>query len=129
MQTSSPAAAAVGPPVTPQSSTGTPRAAASAPMAWTHGTEMVLTMMMVVPGPAAARPPSGPDSTAWTWASSTTATTTTSDCPTRSAGDPATVAVSAVPVGGLGPDVADHQGQSGAGHAGGHPVADGRRGR
>ena len=31
----------------------------------------------------------------------------------------------AVPVGGLGPKVADHQGQSGAGHAGGHPVADG----
>ena len=37
MHTRSPEAAAAGPPVTPQSSTGTPRAAASAPMAWTHG--------------------------------------------------------------------------------------------
>src|SRR5664280_2419675 len=78
MQTSSPSAAALGPPLTPQSTTGAPTPADSAPMASTQAAEMVLTTMKVVSGPAAANPPPGPDSTAWTWASSTTATTTTS---------------------------------------------------
>ncbi len=92
MHTRSPEAAAAGPPVTPQSSTATPRAAASAPMAWTHGAEMVLTTTKVVPGPAAARPPPGPLNTACTCWSSTTATTTTSARATRSADEAATSA-------------------------------------
>ena len=78
MHTSSPVAAAPGPPVTPQSRTETSRPAASAPTAATQAGEMVLTMTNTVPGLAATRPPSGPDKTARTCASSTTATTTTS---------------------------------------------------
>ena len=46
---------------------------------------MVLTITNVVPGPAAARAPSGPDRTAWTCSSLTTATTTTSAARARSA--------------------------------------------
>src|SRR5450759_2853816 len=64
MHTRSPLAAALGPPLTPQSTTATPASADSTPMASTQPAEMVLTIRRVVIGPAEARAPSGPDSTA-----------------------------------------------------------------
>src|ERR1700722_937653 len=79
MQTRLPEAAADGPPLTPQSTMGTLSAAASAPMAATHAVVIVLTTTTVVPGTPAANTPSGPDSTARTCSSFTTATTTMSD--------------------------------------------------
>ena len=54
MQTRLPEAAAVGPPLTPQSTMGTPRCAASAPIAATHSVVIVLTTTTVVLGAQAA---------------------------------------------------------------------------
>src|ERR1035437_1840538 len=92
MHPRSPLAAALGPPLPPQSTTATPASADSTPMASTQPAEMVLTIRTVVIGPADARAPSGPDRTAWTWASLTTATTTTSERWPSSAGEPASTA-------------------------------------
>ena len=92
MQMSSPAAAAAGPPLTPQSTMPTPAARASSPTERTHSGVMVLTTTNVVPGPAAARAPSRPDSTARTCSSFSTATTTTSAARARSAEVAATAA-------------------------------------
>ena len=78
MHTSSPAAEASGPPLTPQSTTVTPRAAPSARIASTVSVAMVLTMTAVLPGAAPANTPSGPCSTARTWASLKTTTRITS---------------------------------------------------
>ena len=78
MQTRSPLAAASGPPLTPQSTTVTPCGAPSARSSSTVAEGMVLTMTTAVPGAAPANTPSGPWSTARTWASSNTDTRTTS---------------------------------------------------
>ena len=78
MQTSSPAAEASGPPLTPQSTTVMPRVDPSARISSTVSVGMVLTMTAVVPAAAPAKTPSGPCRTARTWASLKTTTSTTS---------------------------------------------------
>ena len=60
MQTSSPAADASGPPLTPQSTTVTPWAAPSARISSTVSVGMVLTMTAVLPGGRAGEHAVGP---------------------------------------------------------------------
>ena len=95
IEMSSPVAAAEGPPETPQSTTATPAAAADAATLARAAGEMVLTITSTVPGAAALRTPSSPLVTLRTWASLTTATTTTSHCAASSAGLEVVVAWSA----------------------------------
>ena len=116
MQTSSPLGGGAPDPRSPRSRrTGTPSAAASAPIAGARWPpRWCCTMTTVVPGsgarPARRRARSARRAPG---ASLTTATTTTSTWPARSAGEAATAAVVAERLGGLGANVADDQGQPG----------------
>ena len=94
-------------------------------MACTHAAVMVLTTTKVVPGPPAASAPSGPGQHGVDLLVVDHGHHHHVGGPGQFGRRGATVGVVRVTVGGLGPDVADHQGESGRGHAGGHPVADG----